>query len=335
MVGIGEASYATIAPTLISDLYHVKVRTTYLAIFYLAIPVGSAMGFIVGGQIAVALGSWRWALRISPPLGPLLALMLFFFTQDPPRGLADGQAAHTKTKASPGLRGMLKDIKQILRVKSFIWNTLGFCCVSFAAGALAQWAPTLMYRQSQRLDPAHSYTSASASLVFGGITAATGVGGTILGSVFSRRWMHKTQAIDAYICAMGMLGCVPFMAMALPVTGYSMIGAWVLIFLGEILLCLNWAPTGAITLYVIPPEQRATAGAINILATHLLGDAFSPYLAGAISDTLQKHGYDQGDALMYALFSAAVAALLGGMFYLRCSKFVVQDKYVLPCYARL
>jgi len=117
-----------------------------------------------------------------------------------------------------------------------------------------------MFRQSEKLYPGHGYSSASAALIFGGITAGTGVAGTIMGSVFSRRWMKKTQAIDAYICAMGMLGSVPFMAMALPVTAYSMIGAWVLIFLGEIFLCLNWAPTGAITLYVIKPEQVGTIG---------------------------------------------------------------------------
>ena len=138
--------------------------------------------------------------------------------------------------------------------------------------------------------------------------------------------MAREPRIDAYVCALGMLGCVPFIALALPLTGYSIWAAWALIFFGNFLLCLNWAPTAAINLYVIAPEQRSTASAINILATHLLGDAFSPYLAGALSDSLHKGGMPTGQALMYALFTSAVAALLGGIFFLRCSKFVAADK---------
>ena len=73
LVGIGEASYATIAPTLIADLFPAEKRLRMLSIFYVAMPLGSAMGYIMGSRVSQLVyhinhepGSWQWALRVSP-----------------------------------------------------------------------------------------------------------------------------------------------------------------------------------------------------------------------------------------------------------------------------
>jgi len=68
LVGVGEASYSCIAPTLIGDLFTNGMRTKMLAIFYLAVPVGSGLGYICGSNIARAFNDWRWALRFTPPI---------------------------------------------------------------------------------------------------------------------------------------------------------------------------------------------------------------------------------------------------------------------------
>ena len=91
LVGIGEASYSCVAPTIIGDLFVNEVRTKVLAVFYLAVPVGSGLGYIVGSNVADAFKDWRWALRMTPPLGLLCVILLIFVVKDPKRGGADGQ----------------------------------------------------------------------------------------------------------------------------------------------------------------------------------------------------------------------------------------------------
>src|SRR5262249_8344623 len=109
LVGVGEAAYGPVAPTIISDLYPVKLRGQVLAWFYMAIPVGSALGYVLGGWIAnsglgewgaSALGakpeSWRWAFYLV--VAPGIALGLWsFFMRDPARGQADAHAAPLPT----------------------------------------------------------------------------------------------------------------------------------------------------------------------------------------------------------------------------------------------
>eukprot|EP00055_Hartaetosiga_balthica_P010638 m.46073 g.46073 ORF g.46073 m.46073 type:complete len:504 (+) comp7249_c0_seq1:90-1601(+) len=324
-VGIGEASYATIAPTIIADLYPPEIRTMMLSVFYFAIPVGAALGFIVGGQVAAALGSWRWALRVSPPLGVALALCLFFFTKDPPRGASDGHVNAGAANENTGILAMVKDVKQILKVRSFIWSTLGFTAVTFTSGAMAQWAPTYVYRMGDQ--EGHSISSATASLAFGAVTVVTGVIGTFYGSWLSKKYTAMTLKADSYICGLGLLASVAFMGVAIPSLPYSQVAFWILVFFGELTLCLNWAPSAAITLYVHAPHMRASANAVNILITHLFGDAMSPFLVGLMSDTIHtKYDITSADSLMLAQLLTVVVALIGGVCYLRSATYLPDDR---------
>ncbi len=78
----------------------------------------------------------------------------------------------------------VRDLKEVVQVKTFFWSTLGFTALTFTSGALAQWAPTLVYRESQRTSMPLSSTTAS--LAFGGVTVFTGVVGTLAGSIISK-----------------------------------------------------------------------------------------------------------------------------------------------------
>ncbi|KAG5343972.1 SPIN protein, partial [Acromyrmex heyeri] len=137
LVGIGEASYSTIAPTIISDLFIKDVRSKMLALFYFAIPVGSGLGYITGGETARITGQWQWGLRITPVLGIVAILLLLFVVRDPIRGEREGGIHLTSTTWS-------YDIKQLLKNSSFMLSTAGFTCVAFVTGALAWWAPTYL-----------------------------------------------------------------------------------------------------------------------------------------------------------------------------------------------
>ena len=137
IVGIGEASYTTIAPTIISDIFVKETRSKALAIFYFAIPVGSGLGYVVGKGLADIFGEWQWALRGTPILGAMAVLAILFFVQDPPRGESEG---HDQLKAT----SYCEDLKDVCSNKSFIFSTLGFTCVTFCTGALSWWGPKFL-----------------------------------------------------------------------------------------------------------------------------------------------------------------------------------------------
>ena len=132
IVGIGEASYTTIAPTILSDLFVKEMRSKALAIFYFAIPVGSGLGYVVGQGLSASFGSWHWALRGTPILGAFAVIAIVLFLKDPPRGESEG---HDQLKAT----SYTEDLRSLMSNKSFILTTLGFTCVTFCTGALGWW----------------------------------------------------------------------------------------------------------------------------------------------------------------------------------------------------
>ena len=138
LVGVGEASYSTIAPTIIADLFESQMRSKVLGFFYFAIPVGSGLGFIVGSSVASLFGHWKWALRVTPPLGIGCVALLIFLVQEPKRGALDGSDDDEEKTT------LMQDLKYIITVRSYIWSTIGFTCVTFAVGALSWWAPSYM-----------------------------------------------------------------------------------------------------------------------------------------------------------------------------------------------
>lgn len=158
LVGVGEASYSTIAPTIISDLFVHSIRSKMLALFYFAIPVGSGLGYIIGSETASFMGSWRWALRVTPILG-IIAVIAIFLTEDPVRGESEGSQALEVTSYKEDMICNLYTIYCFFKIifnlilflaicknKSYMLSTAGFTCVAFVAGALSWWGPTFIHQ---------------------------------------------------------------------------------------------------------------------------------------------------------------------------------------------
>lgn len=322
LVGVGEASYSTIAPTLIADLFSHDSRTKMLMIFYFAIPVGSGLGYIVGANVAEAFHAWQYALRVTPFLGVVAVILIVAVVKEPVRGAADGGTHLHNTD-------YLTDLKQLAKNKSFMLSTLGFTCVAFTTGALALWAPIFMLDAFKI--QGKSTTEGNVALIFGGITVAAGFIGVALGAESSRRYKKINPRADPLICAMGLLVCTPFLFFALVMSRYQIVLTWILIFLGEVALCLNWAIIADILLYTVIPTRRSAAEAVQILVSHLLGDAGSPYLIGQISDILAKDYAGQGYATQFvtlqkALYITTFICVLGGGFFLATALFIEKDK---------
>ncbi|XP_077295827.1 lysolipid transporter protein spinster isoform X2 [Arctopsyche grandis] len=345
MVGIGEASYSTIAPTIISDLFVKDVRSKMLAFFYFAIPVGSGLGYIIGSETANAMGSWQWGLRVTPVLGIVAVFLILLVVNDPERGEAEGGSHAKPTSYKEDLRSLLKN-------PSFMLSTAGFTCVAFVAGALAWWGPRFIYL-GMRLQNggSNAVTLNDVSFNFGIITMMSGLIGVPLGVFIGEIAIKKFPQAHPIICGIGLLTSAPLLGLSLWLIENYSVSPFVLMFFGELALNLNWAIVADILLYVVIPTRRSTAEAFQILISHMFGDAGSPYLVGVISEALKMaaatlptthHIYDpvknvtvipsgesdliQFKSLQYALFTTSFIEVLGGIFFLLTAIYVVNDK---------
>ncbi|KAI7813362.1 protein spinster homolog 3-like isoform X1 [Triplophysa rosa] len=329
LVGTGEASYSTIAPTIIGDLFTGTKRTLMISFFYIFIPVGSGLGYIMGATIASATVDWRWALRVNPALGALGLLLLVFLIPNPPRGAADGYTETPMENTS-----YIEDIKYLLKNRSFVWSSFGVTAMAFVTGALAFWTPTFLSRAQvtqglrepckvEPCDPSDSY-------IFGTITVVTGIVGVFLGTWISKMLRDRVPNADPLICAVGMLSSSPCFFIAVILASKSIPVTYTFIAIGETLLSLNWAILADILLYVVVPTRRATAEALQILVCHLLGDAGSPYLIGLISDALRKYNPDSPSwefhRLEYSVYVCPFIGILGGLFFLMTSLYIKEDR---------
>ncbi|XP_029985774.1 sphingosine-1-phosphate transporter SPNS2 isoform X2 [Sphaeramia orbicularis] len=329
LVGIGESSYSSISPTIIGDLFTNNSRTMMLSVFYLAIPLGSGLGYILGSSAKVAAGDWHWALRVSPVLGLTAGSLILLFVPEPKRGSADQMGGRIKTRTS-----WFCDMKALAKNRSYMFSSLASAAVSFATGAFGIWIPSYLTRaqEVQKIEvcPKSEICSSTDSLIFGAITCVTGLLGVLIGAATTRLCRQKTKRADPLVCAVSMLGSAIFICLIFVVAKKSIIGAYVCIFIGETLLFLNWAITADILMFVVIPTRRATAVAFQSFTSHLLGDAGSPYLIGLISDGLQQ-SYATSTlwkflSLGYALMLCPFIIVLGGMFFLATALFFLDDR---------
>jgi MFS family permease len=341
IVGIGEASYTTIAPTIISDLFVKDVRSNALAIFYFAIPVGSGMGYVVGKALAEAFGSWHWALRGTPVLGSLAVFLLVFFCEEPKRGESEG---HDQLKAT----SYWEDLKSLAVNRSFVLSTVGCTCVYFCTGALGWWIPKFLVNCLNIMGESVMEPD-NVPFIFGICTMMSGVIGVPFGSMWSTKWRPKNQRADPIICAIGLFATSVFLCAALFLCNSYFYWGFVLIFLGEVAMNLNWSIVADILLYTVIPTRRGTAEAIQILISHFAGDAGSPYLIGVISDSLKETRFSETNvctasnstdldaiklcenqrnfySMQYAFMLNIVMVLLGAVCFIICAIYVVRDK---------
>lgn len=290
MVGIGEASYATIAPSLIADLFPLEKRGRMLAIFNCGLPVGSAGGIILGGYFGHHFG-WRVPFMLAGIPGFLLALALWF-VPEPPRGRSD----HFDPSA---LRSTLSG----LLVNPAFWTaTLGLAMYTFAVGGLQVWIPTFLNR-------VRGVALVTADEIFGLIALANGIVAVMIGGWLGDRMLKRNHGAYYTFSGYAMFASVPFMVLAVYISGRAM---FPIIFVAVFLLLLNTGPVNAAIVNSVDARIRSTALAGNVFVIHLLGDAFSPWLIGAISDRT---------SLPTAFSVTYVAAVLSGMFMMLGAKY--------------
>ncbi len=271
LVGVGEASYATISPSLISDTFPPAKRNNALTIFYVAIPVGSALGYLIGGYVGEHFG-WRSAFIWAGAPGLLLALLLLPF-REPQRGQSEHQ-----TVAKPKPRDVLK-LFTLADYQLVIW---GYVAYTFALGAFAFWGPRFLI-------DIHKVPQAKASLFFGAVLVVSGLVGTLVGGFAATAWQKRNPAGYALMLGCSTLAAVPVVVAAFTI-GNTTLAMSCLAF-GMFLLFLSTGPVNTLILETVPVNLRASAMAISIFMIHLFGDMWSAEIVGHLSDhwnNLQK-----------------------------------------------
>jgi MFS family permease len=308
-IGIGEAAYGPSAPTLISDLYPVEKRGRKMAWFYMAIPVGSALGYLLGGVVAT-YWHWRWAFYLSVPPGIALGIAALLMS-DPKRGSSDA--------AVPSHNARWSDYLVLARTPSYVINTVAMAAMTFALGGMAFWMPTYIseFRGLNDL--------AGVSTTFGAITVVTGITGTLFGGLLGDWLRPRWPGSYFLVSGGGMLIAFPFFLAALYVPFPY---AWGLIFVTELCVFLNTGPSNAALANVTPPAIRASAFAVNIFLIHLLGDAISPPLIGWVSG--QFHDEMHRDNMNAGFLCVTAAILISGVLWLVGSRFLARDTELAP-----
>lgn len=262
LVGIGEATFVTIAPTFVADLFAEEKRGRILGIFYLAIPVGSASGYLLGGDLSVHYG-WRFPFYVAAAPGFLLALGVLFL-KEPERGRFD------TLKVTPE-RGT---ILGLARNPAFITSTLGMAAMTFSLGGVQVWMPKFLYSE-------RGYTLEAANFAFGIIVVVDGILAALAGGWLGDYLLPRMKSSYYFVSALSMLLGVPVMIVALFARGRTMMPA---IAVAAFFLLLNTAPLNAAVINSVDAHIRATALAVNIFIIHILGDVPSPTMMGWVAD---------------------------------------------------
>ncbi|MDA3971123.1 MAG: MFS transporter [Desulfobulbaceae bacterium] len=296
-VGVGEASFGTVSPGLISDFFPKEQRSRVLAWFYVAIPVGSALGYFLGGVLGQRYG-WHAAFLLVGVPGLLLAIPIALL-RSPPRGGSE-LPEKSKEKVATGYTALLRN-------RSFRYNTLALAAMTFAVGGLAQWLPSFLNR-------IHSLEVAKANMLFGATTVVAGILGTLAGGWLGDRWQKKSGKGYLLVSGGGLLIGTPFAVWAILAPGLT--ACMIAIFFAEFFLFLNTGPLNTVILNVTKPSIHAMAFAVSIFFSHALGDAVSPTILGLLSDQW---------GLRNALLITPVSMALAGFFCFICGRFVVED----------
>jgi MFS family permease len=262
-LGLGEACFGIFGPVILADFYPDDQRNRVLTIFNVALPVGAALGYLIGGTVGGRYG-WRMPFYVSAVPGVVIALLILFFMKEPERGASELE----KPKVNKGV------VLSLVKNPAYVTAVLSMAAITFSLGGISWWMPSFL----QRID---GQSPASAGFLMGAITVVTGIAGTITGGWIAQVWSRKNHRALYLVPAWSALLAVPpallcFFGpkpMILPMLA-----------LAQFCIFLGTGPLNAATVNSVGPGIRATALAGQLFLIHVLGDAPSPRIIGFVSD---------------------------------------------------
>jgi len=319
IVGIGEAAYVSIAPALLADSFSRGQRGRVLSVFNMAIPVGAALGYIVGGLMSHHF-SWRAAFFVAGAPGLLLAALVLR-VKDPPRGSQDESEEGENSQPSKATatvsatngpsrtatrngasgapaRGAIAVYVDLLKRAPYLLVVLGYAAYTFALGGLAVWMPNFLER-------VHNIPAVQATTSFGAIVVVTGFLGTFIGGWLGDYWQKSSRQAYLWMSGWVTLAAAPLTFIALTAASSSVY--YPAIIAAELLLFMSTGPINSAIANMVSAGERASAFALSMFVIHLLGDVPSPTLIGWLSDL---------SSLGKAVLIVPAAVVIGGIVWL-------------------
>jgi MFS transporter, Spinster family, sphingosine-1-phosphate transporter len=296
LVGIGEAAYVAISPALLADCFPISRRGRVLSVLNMAIPVGSALGYVFGGLLSHYFG-WRAAFFVAGAPGLVLALAVLWLP-DPPRGVHDAPEPAGAAARAAGAAGAVQVYLALMRRAPYMVLVLGYAAYTFALGGLALWMPTFLER-------VRGVSAVQATTGFGAIVVVTGFLGTFIGGWLGDFWLRYSRQAYLWFSGLATLLAAPCALLALSAPAPSVY--YPAIVIAELLLFMSTGPINAAIVNIVSPLERASAIALSMFTIHLLGDVPSPVLIGYLSET---------SSLARAVLVVPLAVAVGGVIWL-------------------
>ncbi|XP_022631628.1 probable sphingolipid transporter spinster homolog 2 isoform X1 [Vigna radiata var. radiata] len=305
LVGVGEASFISLAAPFIDDHAPAAQKTAWLATFYMCIPAGTALGYVYGGFVGSQF-NWRVAFWVEAIL--MLPFPILGFVTKPLQleGFAPLESKHTPTSIETNdsetgevsvigddmlaedqalLRGskstsklwdqftiFSKDVQELLHDQVYVVNVLGYISYNFVIGAYSYWGPKAGY---------NIYHMSNADLLFGGMTIVCGILGTLAGGLFLDRISSTISNSFKLLSGATFLGAIfCFIAFLFK----SLSGFIVFFSMGELLIFVTQAPVNYVSLRCVKPSLRPLSMAISTVSIHVFGDVPSSPLVGVLQD---------------------------------------------------
>jgi MFS transporter, Spinster family, sphingosine-1-phosphate transporter len=303
LVGIGEAAYAAIAPALLADYFPASIRGRIYAVLNMALPVGAALGYVLGGLIGHHFG-WREAFFLCGAPGMLLAAVMLALP-DPERGAQDAPISAPPRGDDAGARGIAAAVTVYLGLLGrapYLLVVLGFAAYTFGLGGLGFWMPSFL--EEVRGVPADEATTG-----FGAIVIVTGFFGTLVGGLLGDYCLKRSRQGYLWFSAVTTLAAAPVALLAL--TSPTPRIYYPAIVIAELLCFMSTGPINAAIANIVSPLERASAMALSIFTIHLLGDVPSPPLIGHLAVT---------GSLGRAVLLVPVALAIGGAIWLLAAR---------------
>ncbi|WP_031554961.1 spinster family MFS transporter [Parvularcula oceani] len=319
-VGVGEAGGVAPAYSLISDYFPQNERARALAVYSFGIPVGSALGIVLGGVLASVIG-WREAFFIIGAAGILVAPIFRLTVREPVRGRYDPP----RPPAEQGMWAAVKEVVATLVRKPSFWGlSFGAAFSSMMGYGLFLWVPSFFVRSyggeladfmaflPDALIPANPSPILYAGYFYGAILLIGGVAGIWLGGVLADRYGAARKSAYAVVPAIAFLLTVPFLVAGLLTNS---LGLSFLVFLVPTALGLVWlGPVVSAFQHLVPPHMRATASAVFLFINNLVGIGIGQPATGLISDVLNAEFGDE--SLRYALLAGTGFYIVAAVLFL-------------------
>lgn len=312
LVGVGEASFISLAAPFIDDNAPVAQKTAWLAIFYMCIPAGIAFGYVYGGLVGSIL-SWRLAFFGEAILMLPFAVLGFVMKplqlkgfshagfEDPSvatesigsevkeNAAGKGSVPPVKTELTDQclkepsktkfvlinldhVSTFMKDVKLLFLDKVYLINILGYVAYNFVIGAYSYWGPKAGY---------NIYHMSDADLLFGGLTIFCGIVGTVAGGLVLDKMTNTIPNAFKLLSVATLLGA----AFCFSAFCFKNLYAFLAFFaIGELFVFATQGPVNYISLHCVKPSMRPLSMAIGTVSIHIFGDVPSSPLVGVLQD---------------------------------------------------